>query len=66
VRLGDELVLSSAGKQYSYRVFSVEVVNPEDVAALQPATHKQLTLVTCFPFGYIGRAPRRLLVKAAL
>jgi sortase A len=66
VRVGDTVALEDASGQYSYRVFSLEVVNPDDVVALRPERARELTLVTCFPFGFMGSAPKRLLVKAEL
>jgi sortase A len=40
------------------------VVRPEDIEVLYPAGRDTLTLVTCFPFEYIGSAPKRFIVRA--
>lgn len=53
----------SSGSYY-YQVSSVEVVEPTDVSVLRAGKDSELTLVTCFPFNYIGAAPRRFIVKA--
>jgi sortase A len=42
------------------------VVDPEDVSVLDPTPAQTLTLVTCYPFYYIGSAPRRFIVQAEL
>jgi hypothetical protein len=42
------------------------VVNPEDVSVLNPTSTRALTLVTCFPFYYVGSAPQRFIVRAVL
>ena len=49
-----------------YRVSQTEIVNPEDVRVLRPTGQPALTLVTCYPFYYIGSAPRRFIVHATL
>ena len=48
----------------AYRVSSTNVVDPKDVEVLSPTTDETLTLVTCFPFYYIGPAPKRFIVHA--
>jgi sortase A len=49
---------------YLYHVVSTEIVNPDDIHSLYPAGHDTLTLVTCYPFYFIGPAPRRFIVRA--
>lgn len=50
--------------KYLYQVESTEIVKPTDVSVLKAANYPQLTLVTCFPFYYVGSAPDRFIVKA--
>lgn len=57
------MVTTPAGK-YRYRVVSTKVVNPEDVSVLDSDGADILTLVTCFPFYYVGPAPTRFIVRA--
>jgi sortase A len=45
-------------------VESTEVVWPSDVQVLQPTRENTLTLVTCYPFYYVGSAPKRFIVRA--
>jgi len=49
---------------YVYQVKSTEVVKPRDVGVLKAGQYPELTLVTCYPFSYIGSAPDRFIVKA--
>ena len=50
--------------EYLYRVVSLSVVGPDDLRALDSEARETLTLITCFPFNYIGAAPRRFIVRA--
>jgi sortase A len=45
-------------------VVSREIVNPDDVRVLQATANPRLTLITCYPFNYIGPAPKRLVIVA--
>ena len=49
---------------YEFEVNSTEVVRPEDVAVLDSSNRSELTLVTCYPFSYLGPAPLRFIVHA--
>ncbi len=50
--------------EYRYRVVSTRIVAPDDVAVLNPSEDEILTLVTCYPFYFIGAAPDRFIVRA--
>jgi len=65
VRVGDEIVLTSLHGELHYRVERTAVVDPQDLSVLRPSTKPTLTLVTCFPFFYVGHAPRRFVVQAS-
>ncbi|MDQ2744798.1 MAG: class D sortase [Chloroflexota bacterium] len=60
IRLADE------SGTYHYMVDSMEVVTPDKVNVLDIAARPELTLITCFPFDYIGAAPKRFIVHAHL
>ena len=64
VRAGDLITLTTTSAKYQYRVESTEVVAPERSDVLNPTPEPHLTLVTCFPFYYVGPAPRRFIVHA--
>lgn len=65
-KVGDELDLKTAGREYHYRVSRTLIVKPEDVYVLDPTAKPTLTLVTCWPFEFIGHAPKRFIVQAEL
>jgi sortase A len=66
LHVGDPLVITTANQVYRYRIAKTSIVNPDDVAVLDDADHPTLTLVTCYPFEFIGHAPRRFIVSADL
>jgi sortase A len=51
---------------YGYRVDSTRIVGPRDVSVLNASGGETLTLVTCYPFYYVGSAPKRFIVRATL
>ncbi len=63
---GDEIVVQSRLGTYRYRVTGTSVVAPENTDSLQPTAKGVLNLITCFPFDYVGSAPRRFVVHADL
>jgi sortase A len=66
IQKGDEIALTTWNGSYRYRVESIEVVGPDDVGALAPTNQSTLTLVTCYPFYFVGSAPKRFIVRAGL
>src|SRR5579859_153983 len=65
VRKGDMITLSTvSGAQYQYRVGSITVVSPNNTEILNASAGPGLNLITCFPFNYIGPAPKRFVVHA--
>lgn len=64
VRVGDLITLRTRNGDFEYRVESTAVVSPTDVQVLQPTGGRTLTLITCFPFSYLGSAPDRFIVRA--
>jgi sortase A len=62
---GDTIILNTPVGSYQYRVQSARVVEPSDVAVLNNTKQPTLTLVTCYPFYFIGHAPYRFIVRAA-
>ena len=64
IRKGDLIQLSTLYGQDSYRVVWTAVVKPTFVQALSPTAKRSLTLITCFPFDYVGNAPKRFIVRA--
>jgi sortase A len=64
IREGDVITITTATREYRYRVVSTRVVNPDNVSVLDSGGDDELTLVTCYPFSYIGAAPDRFIVRA--
>jgi sortase A len=66
VKAGDEIYLITPEKRFTYQVASTDIVDPTYTEVLAPSAEPMLTLVTCFPFYYLGDAPQRFIVKARL
>ena len=64
IRKDDIITLTTVGAEYRYRVVSMKVVDPGDVSVLNPSDDEILTLVTCYPFYFVGSAPERFVVRA--
>jgi sortase A len=64
VRLGDEVRFKTPERSFEYLVESIEVVAPNDIQVLEPSTGHDLTFITCFPFHFVGPAPKRFVVRA--
>jgi sortase A len=62
----DTIQIVTQQRSYEYAVDWTEVVNPEDTWVLDPTDDTVLSLVTCFPFDWIGHAPKRFIVRASL
>lgn len=64
IEVGDSMELQTAGGTVTYEVSSIEIVEPDDVSVLSPTQERTITLVTCYPFYYVGHAPKRYIVRA--
>src|SRR5262245_4691890 len=64
VRLGDVLRLKTPHGDFDYRVTETLIVKPDEVWVLDPTPVTTLTLISCWPFNYIGHAPERFIVRA--
>jgi sortase A len=60
----DKITLTTLQGSFSYRVDSTQVVEPEDTQVLAATADDFLTLVACYPFYYLGPAPKRFIVRA--
>jgi sortase A len=66
IKIGDPLELTTADRTYRYRISKTLIVGPDDVYVLDPTDRPTVTLVTCYPFDFIGHAPKRFIVQAEL
>lgn len=64
IRRGDRIELATTQRAFHYRVVSTRIVSPEDVNVLRPNGAESLTLITCYPFYFVGSAPQRFIVRA--
>jgi sortase A len=64
LRINDEIQLSTLKGTFKYEVESLRVVEPDNVGVLAPSGENVLTMVTCYPFYYVGPAPKRWIVRA--
>jgi sortase A len=64
VRHNDEITLTTLEGSYRYLVDTTQIVPPEDIRALENSGDTTLTLVTCYPFYFVGPAPKRFIVRA--
>jgi sortase A len=65
IRKKDEVYLeTTTGAKYRYVVESTKVVGPRETSVLASSKNETLTLVTCYPFDFVGDAPKRFIVKA--
>lgn len=64
IRKGDVIRMVTDHGTYEYHVESMKIVTPRDVEVLDPTKQPMMTLVTCYPFNYIGSAPKRFIVRA--
>lgn len=66
VEPGDTIDLVTPKRTERYTVDRIVLVRPDDVSVLQPRSVRSLTLVTCYPFYFIGSAPQRYIVQASI
>ena len=66
IRVEDVILLDLRARTEQYVVKNTQIVNPEDTYVLAPTKTPTLTLVTCFPFYFVGSAPQRYIVTASL
>jgi sortase A len=64
VAVGDVIRVTTPHGAWTYRVGETLIVKPEDVWVLASSDRPMLTLITCYPFSYVGRAPQRFVVRA--
>lgn len=64
IEIGDPIVLATLDGERTYRVTALTVVQPHEVGVLADVGSPVITLVTCFPFQFVGRAPQRFIVRA--
>jgi sortase A len=64
IAAGDTIELATLDRRDTYRVERTWIVGPDDVSVLDPTAAPSITLVTCYPFYFVGSAPQRFIVRA--
>ena len=64
IQIGDDILIQTTRGVQKYAVSEINIVPKEDISVLAPTTEKILTLVTCYPFYFVGHAPKRYIVTA--
>ena len=64
VQVSDRVRLRTPNGDFQYVVSSIKIIDPTDISVLKTKGHSSLTLITCYPFYYVGNAPKRYIVQA--
>lgn len=64
IRPNDEVILTTKTAKIHYFIDSTDIIQPTDMEILDPTSGPTLTLVTCYPFEFIGNAPMRFVIRA--
>ena len=64
IELGDEITITTVDGLESYVVQELLIVDPTAIEVLDPTVQQSVTLVTCYPFYFVGHAPERFIVRA--
>jgi sortase A len=66
VRVNDEIRVVTRFGEYFYRVKRTRIVDPDDMWVIAHTPTPTITLITCYPFSFVGNAPQRFIVQAEL
>lgn len=66
IKEGDAIEIATIDGSLTYQVNEIMIVDPKDVYVLEPTPDPAVTLVTCYPFYFVGHAPQRYIVRAVL
>ena len=64
--IGMPLILERGGRTLRYHIVEISITTPQDGSVLRPTDHPSITLITCYPFYFVGSAPQRYIVRAEL
>jgi LPXTG-site transpeptidase (sortase) family protein len=65
IEVGDDIKIQTTRGTENYAVTSITIIDKSDISILKPTTEKTLTIVTCYPFYFVGHAPKRYIVHAS-
>lgn len=64
IRRGDVITIQAGAEEFRYQVEWIRLFTPDNIYVLDPSHGPAVTLITCFPFEYVGSAPQRFVVRA--
>ncbi len=64
VKLGNRITVQTPNGTFEYKIVETEIVKPDAMHVISPTKTNMLTLITCYPFNYVGKAPLRFIVHA--
>ncbi|WP_338786808.1 class D sortase [Metabacillus sp. FJAT-53654] len=64
--VGDKLIVERSNTYYMYKIKKIRIVEKDDSTVIVPKPRHTLTLITCYPFTFIGPAPQRYIIEAEL
>ena len=66
LKIGDQLIVQTSAGTFTYEVDGTRIVDADDKTVIVPTDHAVLTMTTCYPFNFLGNAPERYIISAAL
>jgi len=66
LKIGDQLIVQTSAGTYTYEIKHIRIVDKDDKTVIVPVDHAVLTLTTCYPFHFVGSAPKRYILIADL
>lgn len=66
LKIGDQLIVKTSAGTFNYKIKKIRIVDKDDKTVIVPADHAVLTLSTCYPFLFVGNAPKRYIIIADL
>lgn len=66
LKIGDKLIVETAAGIFTYEIRNIRIVDKDDRTVIVPTNHAVLTITTCYPFNFVGSAPKRYILVANL
>ena len=63
IKLNDQIFVETSWGVYEYKVKNIKIVEPTEHSVVDPTDYEKITMYTCYPFNYIGHAPKRFVVE---
>jgi sortase A len=66
LKIEDKLIVETSAGVFTYKISNIRIVDKDDRTVIVPTTHAVLTITTCYPFNFLGSAPKRYILVANL